>query len=246
MPPFSGSVHYPRYSENCRIDQLVGRVLNRGLSVNQPVGRIFHMREQILDAAESLVQSRGLNTVTFQDIADAVGLKKPSIFHHIKDREELALALIERCSTKHGPEYAAVIEKNLSAPEKLNQISKIFEDGIKTGRPCLLAAIGGGRETLSPTASSELQKVADAAVGRFAMIFTQGRKEGTLTFEGTPDAAATGFFAMLQGLQMLTRVKNDPRAFKKAASVFISSPVPETYTLRSAKSGINLKTGSAS
>ena len=181
------------------------------------------MKEKILDAAESLVQSRGLNAVTLQDLADAVGLRKPSLFHHIKNKEELTLALIERCSTKHGPQYVAVVEKDISAPAKLRQVAKIFEDGLKQERPCLLAAIGGGMESLSTSGVSELRKAAEGAVGRFAMIFRQGRDEGSLAFEGTPEHAAMAFFAMLQGLQTLCRAKSDVRAFKKAAATYINS-----------------------
>ncbi len=92
------------------------------------------MREKLLDAAEALVQSRGLNGVTFQDLADAVGLRKPSVFHHIRNKEELASALIERCSSKHGPQYASVVESHLSAPEKLRRVADIFEKGLKKGR----------------------------------------------------------------------------------------------------------------
>lgn len=181
------------------------------------------MKEKLLDAAESLVQSRGLNAVTFQDLADAVGLRKPSVFHHIKNKDDLALALIDRCSTKHGPQYVAIVEKDISAPEKLRQVAKVFEDGLKHERPCLLAALGGSRETLSPDATEKLQEAAEGAIDRFAMIFRQGRDEGTLAFEGTPAHAAMGFFAMLQGLQTLCRAKGDTRAFKKAAATYIDS-----------------------
>lgn len=181
------------------------------------------MREKLLDTAESLVQSRGLNGVTFQDLADAVGLRKPSVFHHIKNKEELALSLIERCSTKHGPQYAAVVEMHVDAPEKLRRVAKIFEDGLDNGRPCLLAALGGGMESLTPRAVQELHKAAEGAIGRFAMIFAQGREEGSLSFRGTPEHAATAFFAMLQGLQTLCRTKGEIGAFKEAAATYIDS-----------------------
>ena len=181
------------------------------------------MKEKILDAAESLVQSRGLNAVTFQDLADAVGLRKPSLFHHVKNKEELTLALIDRCSTKHGPRYAEVVEKDISAPEKLRQVAKIFEDGLKQDRPCLLAALSGGIDSLSNDAAGELRKAADGAVGRFAMIFAQGREEGSLDFDGGSRQAAMAFFAMLQGLQALCRAKNELRGFKNAAASFIES-----------------------
>ncbi|MEM6654586.1 MAG: TetR/AcrR family transcriptional regulator [Planctomycetota bacterium] len=181
------------------------------------------MKEKLLDAAEELVQARGLNGVTFQDLADAVGLRKPSVFHHIRNKEELASALIERCGTKHGPQYAAVVEAEAGAAEKLRRIAGIFEKGLKGGRPCLLAAIGSGLDSLSPSGVQQLKGAADASVTRFAEVFTQGRRDGTLSFEGSPTHAAMGFFAMLQGLQTLCRAKGDTKAFKKAASSYIDS-----------------------
>ena len=181
------------------------------------------MKEKLLDAAEALVQERGLNGVTFQDLADAVGLRKPSVFHHIKNRDELVFALIDRCSTKHGPQYAKVIEQDVYAPEKLRRVASIFERGVKDGRPCLLASISSGISTLSPDATEQLKDAANASIGRFAEIFAQGRKEGSLEFEGSPIDAATGFFAMLQGLQALCRAKGDTRAFKKTSKSFIDS-----------------------
>lgn len=185
------------------------------------------MREKLLDVAEELVQSRGFNGVTFQDMADAVGLRKPSVFHHIRNKEELALALIDRCSTKHGPEYAKVVESNESAPEKLKRVAAIFERGLKQKRPCLLAAMSSGIESLSPAATAELKAAANGSVERFAEIFSQGRGEGSLAFEGTPKAAAMSFFAMLQGLQSLCRASGDIRAFKAASTSFIDSVTPQ-------------------
>ena len=186
------------------------------------------MKEKLLDAAESLVQERGLNGVTFQDLADAVGLRKPSVFHHIKNRDDLVSALIERCGSKHGTQYAEVVERDLDAPQKLRQIARIFEQGFKNGRPCLLASISSGISTLSPDATEQLKNAAKASISRFAEVFAQGRKDGTLEFEGSPTDAATAFFAMLQGLQALCRAKGDTKAFKKTASSFIESLVRES------------------
>jgi TetR/AcrR family transcriptional repressor of nem operon len=181
------------------------------------------MKSKILDAAEQMVQDRGLNAVSFQDLADAVGLRKPSIFHHFRNKEELTLALIDRCATKHGPQYANVVAMDISAPEKLRLIAKIFEDGLANRRPCLLAALGSSINTMPANAVEELHTTAQGAVERFSMVFEQGRRDGTVKFEGEPEFAAMGFFAMLQGLQILARAKDDSASFGKAASAYIDS-----------------------
>ena len=181
------------------------------------------MKEQILDAAEGLVQERGFDAVTFQEIADAVGLRKPSLFHHVKNKEALAAALIDRCVTKHGPQYAAVVDRRISADRKLREIAKIFEDGLENNRPCLLAAIGGSRQSLTPANQNQLEEAATLAIGRFAEIFVEGRKETSLVFKGKPEHAAMSFFAMLQGLQTLCQAKGETEAYSKAAATYIDS-----------------------
>lgn len=181
------------------------------------------MKEKILDAAEKMVQDRGLNAVSFQDLANAVGLRKASIFHHFPNKEAVARALIERCRSKYGPEYAAVVESKASAPEKLRALAAIFEKGLQNQRPCLLAALGSGVNTLPDVAVQELGETARGAVSRFALVFKQGRDEGTLQFSGEPTDAATGFFAMLQGLQVLVRASGDTSAFNSAANAYVDS-----------------------
>ena len=181
------------------------------------------MKERILDAAEKLVQDRGLSAVSFQDLANEVGLRKASIFHHFQNKEAIALALIDRCGSKHGPQYEAVVQSEATAPQKLQQIAAIFETGLKKKRPCLIAALGGGLNTLPDKAAKELGKTANAAITRFALIFEQGSSEGTLDYQGTAADAAMAFFAMLQGLQVLARTSGNVRTFKTAAATYIDS-----------------------
>ena len=152
-----------------------------------------------------------------------MGLRKPSVFHHFRNKEELTLALIDRCATKHGPQYAEVVARDISAPEKLQLIAKIFEDGLVNRRPCLLAALGSSINTMPVNAVEELHATAQGAVERFSMVFEQGRRDGSLRFEGEPELAAMSFFAMLQGLQILARARDDAAAFGKAASAYIDT-----------------------
>ncbi|MEM7009849.1 MAG: TetR/AcrR family transcriptional regulator [Verrucomicrobiota bacterium] len=181
------------------------------------------MREKILDAAQSLVEERGLNAVSFQDLANAVGLKKPSLFHHFQNKDALAMALLERCRTSYGERYAKVLDRDISAPKKLYEIARLFEEGLKKQQLCLLGALGGDCATLSTELASELRKTTEMSVVRYAAVFEQGRAEGSLEFEGQPKDVAFAFLAMLQGMQVLSRAKQDESAFGPAAAGFIGS-----------------------
>jgi AcrR family transcriptional regulator len=172
-----------------------------------------------------MVQDRGLNAVSFQHLADAVGLSKPTVFHHFKNKEALAKALIERCRTKYGTQYGNVIDSERSAPEKLRAVATVFEEGLREKHLCLLGSLGNCVSTLPPAAGEELHATAAGTITRYARIFEQGREEKSLTFAGAPEDMAAAFLALMQGLQVLARTKGDEELFGRAAESIIDSLV---------------------
>jgi AcrR family transcriptional regulator len=53
-------------------------------------------REEILDRAEALVEAEGLDALTMRRLAEAVGIRAPSLYKHVRDKAELEAALQER------------------------------------------------------------------------------------------------------------------------------------------------------
>ena len=181
------------------------------------------MRDRVLEAAEQMVQERGLSAVSFQQLADAVGLSKPSVFHHFPNKESLAAALVERCQTKYGAEYGEVIDADLPAPAKLRRIAGIFEQGLRDNRLCLLNALGQSAPMLADQVQTDLRLSVTQSIDRYARVFEQGRRDGTLRFEGSATDAAASFLALLEGLQVLARAKRDTDLFGRAALSYVQS-----------------------
>lgn len=181
------------------------------------------MRDRLLDAAQAMVQDRGIHAVSFQHLADAVGLSKPSVFHHFPNKDALAVALIDRCQTSYAKRYQAVMTSDRPAPEKLAAIADLFEESISQDHLCLLAALGISAPVLPDDVNDQLEATANAVIERYTRIFEQGRNEGTLTFEGSPAEAAMAFLGTLQGLQVLARARRDVSTFRPAARSLIGS-----------------------
>ena len=182
------------------------------------------MREKLLDAAQALVQSRGLNAVSFQDLADSVGLKKPSVFHHFPSKDALAQSLLERCRTTYGARYGEVLaQQDLSAPKKLRRIAQIFDEALREDKLCLLGALGSSSSGFSEELGNDLRETANLSIERYATVFEEGKSAGTLKFKGSTRDAATAFLSMLQGLQVMARASGDLDSFSSAASSYIDS-----------------------
>lgn len=181
------------------------------------------MREEILNAAETIVQDKGLDALSFQQLATAVGLGKASVFHHLRSKDALASALIERCRFKYGAEYSEIAGRPKPALKRLRKIAKSFDKGLKENRLCLLAAMGSGLNSYSENTQFELTETAQAAIRTFTKIFEEGKKSGELLYSGTATEAATAFLALLQGLQQVARYTNAPESFMSSVDAYLKS-----------------------
>ena len=57
-----------------------------------------HVSDEILRQAGELFDERGYGECSLQDIADAVGIARPSLYHYFESKEEILANLVERTS----------------------------------------------------------------------------------------------------------------------------------------------------
>ena len=72
-------------------------------------------RERILDESRTRFLSKGYAETSMQEIADAVGMTKPALYYHFKDKQDLLLAVMEREMTV----ALTVFQENLTADKSL-------------------------------------------------------------------------------------------------------------------------------
>ncbi len=58
------------------------------------------MRDAIVAAAAGLFQERGFAATSMQEIADAVGLTRPALYYHFRNKEEVLESLVEKITLK--------------------------------------------------------------------------------------------------------------------------------------------------
>jgi len=90
----------------------------------EPAGR----RRQLVDAeiynvATQLFSTKGYGSTSLQDIADAMGLSRPALYHYVRSKEDILAKLVEEFAESRAHELAAVIANpDLTAIEKLRRI----------------------------------------------------------------------------------------------------------------------------
>jgi TetR/AcrR family transcriptional regulator, transcriptional repressor for nem operon len=99
-------------------------------------------REQILRSARKLIRTRSYLGFSFQDIADAVGIRKPSLYHHFPSKEALGVEVLADAASDFRRWAAATP----GAPgQKLAAYFDLYRNGLHAGRAvCPAAAVTTG------------------------------------------------------------------------------------------------------
>ncbi|CAN5721943.1 hypothetical protein BH20ACT2_BH20ACT2_13330 [soil metagenome] len=79
-------------------------------------------RQQILEAADRVLQGRQPSEVTFEEIADAAGVSRALVYNYFGDRGGLIAAVYLRSFGRLDDELAAAVDPSLAPPERIRQI----------------------------------------------------------------------------------------------------------------------------
>ena len=79
-------------------------------------------KEAILESAASVFRQKGFHGASMVDIAEALGVQKPSLYHHVKSKQEILLALLDRALIMLTDHLAEIHAQTLPADQKLRQM----------------------------------------------------------------------------------------------------------------------------
>lgn len=77
--------------------------------------------DQLLATATRLFNEKGYHNTSMQDLADALGLQKGSLYYYIDSKEELLRRLLERATSFLAVEIDDIYAADLSPAEKLRR-----------------------------------------------------------------------------------------------------------------------------
>ena len=83
-------------------------------------------REDILEAAAQVFRQKGFHGASMEDIARAVNLQKPSLYHHVSSKQEILLVLLNRALELLFERISAISNQPIPADEKLQQMIRAY------------------------------------------------------------------------------------------------------------------------
>jgi TetR/AcrR family transcriptional regulator, cholesterol catabolism regulator len=80
------------------------------------------VRPDIIEAATRIFSERGYHAASMSDIADAVGIRKASLYHHVRKKEDLLFAIHEQLVNELIDETLAVSSSSASPADKVHEL----------------------------------------------------------------------------------------------------------------------------
>lgn len=156
-------------------------------------------REQIVAAVLDLLATTPLERLTTRAIAAAVGVSQPALFRHFMSRESLLLAAVE--ATRGELEQA--IEPLLSSPAAPLELCLALAErlaGHVDRHPGLPRLLFADMALEAPELRVAVARLVSMQRTLVAELVAAAVRDGSARADVRPDAAATLFVGMLQGL----------------------------------------------
>jgi TetR/AcrR family transcriptional repressor of nem operon len=162
--------------------------------------------ERVMDVAEALIQQRGYGGFSFDDVAQAVGIRKPSVHHHFRTKAELVAMLARRYTERFESALAAIDVARRDPLARLKAYVQLFATTYaQDGRLCVCGMLGAEADALPA-------EVADAVAGFFQLnltwltaAFRDAQRSGQLTTGQRAPHLAELMLSALEGAMVVGR-----------------------------------------
>lgn len=177
--------------------------------------------ERILDVAEELVQTRGLNAMSYADVSEIVGIRKASLHYHYPTKADLVRALIERYSTRFFDALDALEDEKGDPSSRLRGYAEIYARVLERGRMCLCGMLASDFQTLSGDAQGDVERFFERNVDWVERVVADAVSAGRAPAGTDPRASAETIVAGLEGAMLVSRPLPGADRFRVIANALV-------------------------
>lgn len=167
-------------------------------------------KEQLLDSAESLIQTRGYNDFSFRDLAESVGISSASVHHHYRTKEALGVAVTSRYTERFITLLEEQSAKSDDAKKLLNIYIKLFRKSlVEEGHMCLCGMLGAEIDSLPNLVAKETKIFFEKNLVWLTSVFKLNKAKASFKAE----TKAKILLSTLEGALILSRTNKDNKLF---------------------------------
>jgi len=163
-------------------------------------------------AAKRAAQAHGYNGLNFRDLAEDVGIKAASIYHHFPSKADLGTAVARRYWEDTAAHLKSMLAETPDPIRCLRRYPEIFRKSLESNnRMCLCSFMAAEYDDLPEAVKKEVQAFADVNIAWLRDVLLAANVTGPE--ESGPRARA--IFAAVAGAQLMARSRSDIALFDR-------------------------------
>ncbi len=181
---------------------------------------------ELMDTIVQHFWKHGFEKSSIQDLVNATGLNRSSLYHHFGSKEALFLRALDHYVLVFSAERLASLEQGGSVKERLRSY---FDDLLHfslhkgKGLGCLLT---NSAVELAPHDAPTKEKLLanfEKLRQRFLNLLKEAQAKQELTKDKDTEALASFFLSTLQGLRVLTRAGSTEQELRQVVQIALST-----------------------
>ena len=173
-------------------------------------------RSTLIDAALGKVRRQGYSAFSYADLAEAAGLRKPSIHHHFPTKEDLGVEMVKTYSERFAEDLARIDAAHGGALERLRAYARLYRHGLGEEQGCLCGVLASEVAVLPPRVQAGVRQFFQLNLRWLERTLQAGVAGRELGRTAEPRRDARTVLATLQGAMLVALSLQQPAAFDHA------------------------------
>ena len=150
---------------------------------------------EITDVAARLFNERGFAGASMEDIADALGIKKPTLYHYVQSKAQIVGWIHEECVRAVHPSLTRYIADGLPSTEILFLVARDIL-ALLVDKPGYLRVYFENHRDLDSAEQGRIVAMRDDYFGKVKIVLQNGQDAGDFKVEDV-DIASLAYFGMV-------------------------------------------------
>jgi len=179
--------------------------------------------EQIIETAKVLVQKKGFNAFSFNDISSLIGIKTASIHYHFPTKNDLGKSVMAHHRNLHKIALTEIDNSITDPLKKLQAFANLFTCTLGDDfKMCPCGMLSSDINELPDSIKHEVQAFYVDSETWLASILKEGLKQGIFSFNASPIDCARCIFSSFEGAMLSARAFQDKKRLSKSLKQIIN------------------------
>lgn len=172
-------------------------------------------RDRIIKEATRLIQNKSYNSISYNDISEAIGIKKASIHYYFQTKEILGAEIISNYSSKIRY-LTQKLDRN--HPDPVMRLEKYFDwfaKGLEQDLICPAAVFSVELNTLPPEILDEHRSLFEYYISWLSRLLRDGLDQGSFAFKEPVNQKAEFIASLIEGALLFSRTSGNVDFFER-------------------------------